>query len=113
MKVKGVLDAEGTVTGFTSGRKTTKGSKLIGKIGALVLNFQGKRLELSGLTDEERAFESTPQVEWATNNPGEDMPPGTQGRYFKVGDEVSFIYRELSKDGIPKEARYFRKRNEQ
>jgi DNA ligase-1 len=112
LKVKGILDAEGIVTGFTAGRETNKGSKLLGKIGALVLDFQGKRLELSGLTDEERAFDSTPQVEWATKNPGEEMPPGTQGRHFKVGDEVSFLYRELSKDGVPKEARYFRKRNE-
>jgi DNA ligase-1 len=113
LKVKGVLDAEGIVTGFTAGRKTNKGSKLLGKIGALVLDFQGKRLELSGLTDEERLFARTEDKAIATLTPGQDMPEGTEGKHFKVGDEVSFIYRELSKDGIPKEARYYRKRNEQ
>jgi hypothetical protein len=111
--MKGVLDAEGIVTGFTAGRETNKGSKLLGKIGALVLDFQGKRLELSGLTDEERLFATKEDQAIATLTPGQDMPEGTQGKYFKTGDEVSFLYRELSKDGVPKEARYFRKRNEQ
>jgi DNA ligase-1 len=113
LKLKGVLDGEGYVTGFTAGRQTTKGSKLLGKIGALVLDFQGQRLELSGLTDEEREFSDEQTVAAAYQLPGQDMPEGTQGKYFKVGDEVTFLYRELSKDGIPKEARYYRTRNEQ
>ena len=41
------------MTGFTSGRETNKGSRLLGKIGALITDFNGKRLELSGLTDTE------------------------------------------------------------
>ena len=49
-------DAEARVVGFTSGRETAKGSRLLGKIGALIVDYQGKRLELSGLTDAEREF---------------------------------------------------------
>ena len=109
LKVKPSNDAEGIITGFTSGRATDRGSKLRGLIGALVLDFNGKRLELSGLTDEERRFWNNDMGNWAYMNPGQDMPSRFQGAFFKIGDVVSFKYRELSDDGIPKEARYWRK----
>ena len=110
LKYKPFSDAEGIVTGFTSGRKTNKGSKLLGKIGALILDFNGKRLELSGLTDEEREFETIIASDHAEKNPGKDMPAGIQGKHFRLGQKVTFKYRELSDDGIPKEARYWRRR---
>ncbi len=109
LKVKPSNDAEGIITGFTSGRRTDRGSKLRGLIGALVLDFNGKRLELSGLTDEERRFWNYDMKKWAWDNPGKGTPSDFQGAFFKVGDVVSFKYRELSDDGIPKEARYWRK----
>ncbi|OGN96971.1 MAG: hypothetical protein A2Z77_00545 [Chloroflexi bacterium RBG_13_51_36] len=108
LKMKPVNDDEGTVTGFVSGRETAKGSKLLGLIGALILDYNGKRLELSGLTNEERTFVNNTQ--YAIDNPGKDMPVGTQGACFKVGDKITFKFRELSDEGIPKEARYWRKR---
>jgi len=110
LKYKPIDDDEGILVGFTSGRKTDKGSKHLGKIGALILNYKGKRLELSGLTDEEREFESVIAWGYATEHPGEDMPEGIQGRHFKLGQCITFKYRDLSDDGIPKEARYWRKR---
>lgn len=111
LKYKPFSDAEGTVIGYTSGRETTKGSKLLGKIGALILDFQGKRLELAGLTDEEREFETIIASDHAEKHPGEDMPAGIEGKHFKLGQKVTFKYRELSDDGIPKEARYWRQRD--
>ncbi len=113
LKYKPFHDAEATVVGFTSGRKTDKGSKFLGKIGALVVTYQGKRLELSGLTDSERTFDDIEAVVYANQHPGEDMPVGTQGAAFHTGEKVTFKYRELSDDGIPKEARYWRKRDEE
>jgi DNA ligase-1 len=110
LKYKPFDDDEGTVVGFTSGRKTDKGSKHLGKIGALILDFGGKRLELSGLTDIEREFLTPEMCAIASEKPGEDMPSSFQGKHFKVGQQVTFKYRELSDDGIPKEARYWRKR---
>lgn len=112
VKMKGCFDDEGVVVGFTSGRKTTKGSKLLGMIGALILNYNGERLELAGLTNEERQFDTEAMSKYAADHPGQDMPAVFQGKEFKVGDLVTFNYRELSKEGIPKEARYFRKRVE-
>lgn len=110
LKFKPYRDDEGTVTGFTSGRKTDKGSKHLGRIGALILDYKGKRLELSGLTDEEREFASPNDEAYAEQYPGQDMPKLAQGKHFQVGQTVTFKYRELSNDGVPKEARYWRKR---
>jgi DNA ligase-1 len=110
LKYKLFNDAEGVITGFTSGRETDKGSRLLGKIGALIVNYDGKRLELAGLTDEEREFLNLDMARTATEQPGQDMPSFFQGKSFKVGQTITFKYRELSDDGVPKEARYFRQR---
>jgi len=110
LKYKPYQDCEVIVTGFTSGRKTDKGSKHLGRIGALVTNYGGKRLELSGLTDEERCFAVHSMQEYAEQHPGEDMPAHFEGLHFKVGDQISIRYRELSDANLPKEARYLRHR---
>jgi hypothetical protein len=65
--------------------------------------------QLAGLTDTEREFADQLAAQWATNNPGVDAPYWVQGRHFKVGQTVTFKYRELTDDGIPKEARYWRR----
>jgi DNA ligase-1 len=108
LKLKPFTDDQGTLTGFVSGRQTNKGSKLRGLIGAMVLDYKGKRLEMSGFTDEERRFADEEMTSHAYNNPGEEMPPHFQGLHFSVGDTIEFRYRELSDDGIPKEARFLR-----
>jgi ATP-dependent DNA ligase len=110
LKYKPFQDAEARVVGFTSGRETAKGSRLLGKIGALIVDYQGKRLELSGLTDAEREFLNPDMARTATDKPGQDMPAFFQGKSFKCGQTVTFKYRELTDDGIPKEARYWRRR---
>jgi len=110
LKMKPFLDGTAVVTGFTTGALTTKGSKARGLIGALVLSFNGSRLELSGMNyGEERQFETEAMTKWAWEHPGKDAPSDFKGRIFKPGDTVNFKYRELSKDGIPKEARLWRK----
>jgi DNA ligase-1 len=112
LKYKPFDDDEGRLVGFTSGRETERGSKLLGKIGALILDYNGKRLELSGLTDEERQFTDKDEF-FARTNPGIEMPRGTNDKHFKLGQSITFKYRELSDDGIPKDARYLRQRNEE
>jgi DNA ligase-1 len=107
LKYKPHQDDHGLLVGFTSGRETDKGSKHHGKIGALILDYNGKRLELAGLTDEEREFNTELGSKIAYDSPGKDMPNGYNGKHFMVGQQVSFIYRELTDDGIPKEARVF------
>jgi len=111
LKCKGELDDEGTLIGYTAGRLTDKGSKHLGKVGALILTYRGQRLELSGLQDVEREFSSVEAFEYACEHPGEDMPAGTDTKMFRMGDSITFTYRELSDRGIPKDARYLRKRS--
>ena len=111
LKYKPIDDDEGILVGFTCGRRTNRGSKHLGKIGALILDYKGKRLELSGLTDAEREFAEDAMVEQATEYPGEDMPAGTRAEMFKLGERITFKFcGGFSDDGLPKSARYFRNR---
>jgi DNA ligase-1 len=115
VKCKVYHDTEATVMGYTTGRQTDRGSKLLGKMGALILNYNGQRLEISGFTDEERVLTWTPDMtsdmdpeSWASLNPGKDAPDWIQAKYFPRGTQVAFTYRALSVDGIPQEARFLR-----
>ena len=111
LKHKPFYDAEARITGFTTGRETDKGSRNLGKIGALITEYKGKRLELAGLTDEEREFADPTCADWARLHPDEDAPDWVQGRHFKRGQMVTFKYRELWDSGIPKDGRYWRRRD--
>lgn len=111
VKVKPLDDAEGVVIGYTSGRKTDLGSKHLGRMGALVLKLEsGALMELSGFTDAEREFDEHKMVRFAINNPGVMMPEWIVNSNFPIGSQVTFKYRGLTADGIPQEARYWRKR---
>lgn len=118
LKVKKTEDAEGTVVGYITGRKTDKGSKLLGKMGALILVLDGgERLELSGFTDEERelwtidkpTYDNTGEA-WARANPECEVPDYIEAKHFPRGCRVTFKYRGKTRDGIPQEARYWRRR---
>ncbi|MFW9873055.1 MAG: hypothetical protein ACFFG0_08150 [Candidatus Thorarchaeota archaeon] len=110
LKHKPYFDCEVTIVGFTSGRETDKGSKHLGKIGALVTELaDGKQVLVSGLTDEERELKFIDSVH-AKINPGKYLPTIKESVHFKVGQTITIKYRELSDDGIPKEASFWRKR---
>jgi len=110
LKVKPCEDMEGEIVGFTSGEETDKGSKLLGKFGAAVMRMEnGLEFNLSGFRHEERVFAEERMKAHATDNPGVRMPADFQGKYFKTGQVITFKYREFTEDGLPKEARYFRK----
>lgn len=111
LKHKPFSDREVRVVGFTSGRETDKGSRLLGKIGAIVTDCDDRRLEVAGLTDAEREFASNEMRAFAMAHPGGDMPAWFQGRYFKVGDTITIKFREYSDSHLPKEARYWRGRD--
>ncbi len=114
LKLKPYNDDEATVVGYVWGRETDKGSKLLGLMGALVVSWKGKRFELSGFTDDERRMKTagTGVVESAfehgCSHPGEAVPDVFYNPRFPRGSQVTFRYRELTDDGIPKEARYWR-----
>lgn len=91
LKMKPFKDDEAEIVGFEDGK-----GRLEGLVGALVVEWDGPagrvQFKLSGMTDAER--------QWG---------------FFKArssenlrGDIVTFKYRELTVDGIPKEARFWR-----
>ena len=115
LKLKPSLDDVGILTGFTAGRETDKGSKHLGRIGALILDYNGKRLELAGLTDEER--ELVEGSEYARQHPGKDIVGGV-AKHFRIGQAIEFVYRELTQESatgagqLPREARFKRTRGD-
>lgn len=99
VKIKKLDDMEGTVIGYTSGY-----GKYEGMMGALVLRLDGgQRLELSGFTDAERALTG------AIPPPGMICGDDVENPMFPRGSQVTFRYRGKSRDGVPQEARYWRK----
>jgi len=110
LKHKDVDDDEGIVTGYITGRETDKGSKLLGLMGALILNYNGQRLELSGFTDAERSWHSDDAYQWSKDNPGEEVPSWIYSSHFPRGSTVTFRYRGKTLSGIPSCAAYWRKR---
>lgn len=111
--------AKGRVIGFTWG----KGTKL-GKIGTLILNYKGKRLELDGFKDKEReviaisqdvlwtfvsslAQESIPNE--AITHQGELATSLWAPKQFPRGSIVAF---KSYTRNISKTARYYRSRAE-
>ncbi len=83
LKLKPRLDAEATVVAHLPGR-----GRLTGMMGALLVETPaGVRFQLgTGFTDAERR----------------EPPP--------VGAQVTFVYRELTRDGVPRFASYWRRR---
>lgn len=104
IKHKPWLDAEGVVIGYKAGNAGKTG-KMLGLIGALIVQsvMKGKEItfELSGMTDEERSF--TPHEEMIEGEKCVGLSP-----HFPLGKKITYRYRELSVDGVPKEARYHR-----
>ncbi len=129
LKFKITHDMEGTIIGYKFGKETdiersisgNATNKLLGKMGSIQLVLpSGKQLSLSGFTDDERRlnvikdqppfwYAGDPADPYATVHPGEDVPDWIGSRMFPRGAKITFKYREMSDDGIPKEARYLRK----
>lgn len=115
VKIKKLEDMEGTVINYRWGK-----GKLEGLMGSCVVKLDnGKVFELSGFTDAERKMSWDRLVTVQENMDFEisgDMVPGGEIRnditnsQFPRGSRITFCYRELTNDGMPKEARYLRKR---
>jgi DNA ligase-1 len=116
VKEKPFSDSEALVIGLTFGRETELGSKLKGLMGALKVRWNNKEFLVSGFTDNERRLDCTIDSESATQyaieHAGEEAPNFIGAYYFPRGSIITFKYRELSDDGIPKDARYWRKFSE-
>lgn len=103
-KYKKLEDAEAVIIGHRAGL-----GKHLGRLGSLQVRFGATIFDLGGFTDDERALESNAS-RWAGEHPGELLPLDYPNPCpeFPAGSAVTFRYRELSDDGVPKEARYLR-----
>lgn len=111
LKVKSMRDMEGTVVGYkwakpTDLDKSVSGlvtNKLLGLMGSLRVQLpNGLEFDLSGFTDAERQM-------IGSGDPGEVADSSCSNPLFPRGSRITFKYRELSSDGLPKEGRYWRK----
>jgi DNA ligase-1 len=113
LKYKPFLDDEAIVIGFVAGEEGKTGN-LLGHIGALIVEWNGIEFRLgTGMTFEERRVTDVAH-KWAAAHPGEECREQMSGNHrFSLGSKVTFKYRELTDDGVPKEARYWRVRVEE
>lgn len=132
LKVKRVHDMEGVVVGYKWAKPTDmdksltgkETNKLLGLMGSVRLKLDsGVEFDLSGFKDDERemvvliaqpdglAQGSSAKIV-GVMNPGEEIPDWIENPRFPRGTRLTFRYRELSDSGVPKEARYFRNRED-
>ncbi len=93
LKVKPSETIEVIVLGFYYGD-----GKYSGMMGSLLVKWGDKQFKVSGFTDEERRV-----AEY-----GSPFEYGHCEFGFRIGQRIKIKYRELSEDGIPKEARFSR-----
>lgn len=113
LKIKKWHDSEAIVRGYVWGRKTDRGSKLLGMMGTMEVEWEGKIFEISGFDWSERklVFENTDNDAnfIGKDHPGEKVSGGIINSKFPIGSKITFRYRELTGKLIPKMAVYLRK----
>lgn len=113
LKVKKLQDAEATVIGLRTGYRTEKDSRHLGRMGALLVRTAtGVEFELSGFTDKERQLIDGNDEQWACEHPGKIAPSWIDAWEFPKDTIITYRYRGTTRDGVPTEARYWRKREE-
>lgn len=113
LKYKPYTDDEAIVTGYTWGVQTDFGSKLLGLMGNMIVNYKGKRLELSGFKESERELsykvDSSSAFAEGVRCQGEIVGEDIENHMFPRGSVVTIKFRELTRDGVPKECTYLRR----
>ena len=122
-RVKSVLkwkpwhDMEAEIIGYKWGEETDKGSKLLGMMGSIRcqvkepqtiadLEIKPGIFNVSGFTNEERVMvRDDPDAEINHGKP----VVGYHNPLFPIGQILTIKFREVTDDGLPREARHWRK----
>lgn len=106
MKYKPFKESEAIVIGYTGGRKGFES-----KIGALIVRWGTKVFEIgSGLTLPDR---ESNDPDACMKYKGIAVPNGVHSLTILPNTLITFKYRELTPNGIPKEPRYYRVREDE
>lgn len=108
-KYKNEKDDEAKIIGYIAGKEGKEG-KHLGRLGSLHCLYKGLEFKVSGFTDEEREL-TDEGTDWAYRNPG-GLTGNPISIRFPLGSIITFTYREVTNDGIPKEGRYKRFRQD-
>ena len=117
IKDKPYEDDEAFILDFVAGAIGKEG-RTRGKLGAILVQYGDVRFKIgNGFTKAQRVLkdlyspdDNSGAFEWAWNHPEELIPKSIEPVGLSRYDEITFRYRELSDDGVPKEARFLRKR---
>jgi DNA ligase-1 len=112
LKHKPFYDSEAVIIGFVAGKKGKQGN-VLGKIGVLKVRWRDVEFEIGGglsMTERE-LYGSGGAFNYAVEHPGEILPDWCDGKHLRRGQTITFKYRELSDSGIPKEGRFWRRRD--
>jgi DNA ligase-1 len=105
LKVKPLEDSEAKVVGYVFGK-----GKYKGMLGALIVEWNGQKFNLSGMTDDERRLYNHATTDYAAMHYGEVSELDFDvSATFRLGSTVSFQYQGLTDAGVPRIARYWRK----
>jgi DNA ligase-1 len=109
LKVKKAHDDESIVIGYKWG-KEGKEDRCLGMMGSLMVRWNGPKGTVTfdigtGFTMEQRAMTHSD-----CSRPGQ-VVQGSENIHLPLGTKITFQYRGVTKDGIPVEARFFRKRD--
>ena len=117
LKLKPFTDAEGIVIGACAGAATDKGSKLLGLMGSLMVQWRGHTVHVAGFRDDERTLttehgDEEHAIAIAERYEGSRLPDHCYPKRFPRGTTITFKYRETYDSGMPKDARYWRIRKD-
>jgi len=109
LKLKPFHDDEAYVIGVKAGT-----GRLEGMVGSLTMRWHKDIVfNMGALYDHERALDSIDTtidpVIVAKDMAGKDLPATIYSRTFPTGTKLTFKYRELTNDGVPKDPRIWRK----
>lgn len=118
LKIKAPKDAEAVVIGYVWGKETDKGSKLLGLMGSILVEWEGVQFKMSGFREEERVMgydiDDQPQdaeeiKRYGSQSEGLEVIEDYENKMFPRGSMITFTYHGLTDRGVPIEARYLRK----
>lgn len=101
LRMKPMHEGDGVIVGYVYGTRANKGM-----LGALRLEWEGKRFDVGTGFDKPERFITDPEIRaLAWNDPGGFTTKNIHQQY-PLGGIVEFKYTSLTNDGVPREARF-------